>query len=345
MSPRISLLALTAAAIAFSTPARAEDACTQIIVYAVKQFCSLMPNGQSLCQPVALTGPSPACQVPAPGQFKPVPLAPPTVQFPMGMPMAAPSPYPIPYPVMPPSFPPSFPSSPGNPYLASPMTAQPVSPFGAAPMPFVAPPAAAASATSPVMPPATAQAPASPSVAQPAQAIPAPPVVATSPAPQMPAPATVTAAPVAVAPVAAAPTAPVAADASTPEAVTPNLPDAPSLPAVVAEAVALFPFDSAELTDLGRQTLDSWLASAPVGMPVVVYGHADRLGPEDYNMELSQRRADAARMYLISKGKDPRDIRGVGRGEADPVKRCKGGPTDATKACLAPNRRVLITHE
>jgi OOP family OmpA-OmpF porin len=114
---------------------------------------------------------------------------------------------------------------------------------------------------------------------------------------------------------------------------------------LVAEAVALFPFDSAELTPLGKQTLDSWLASAPMGMPVVVYGHADRLGPEDYNMKLSQRRADAARMYLISKGKDPRDIRSVGRGEADPVKRCKGGPTEATKACLAPNRRVLITHE
>jgi OOP family OmpA-OmpF porin len=145
--------------------------------------------------------------------------------------------------------------------------------------------------------------------------------------------------------VAAAASSPAPGDAATPEAVTPNLPEAPSLPVVVAEAVALFDFDSAELTALGKETLDRWLASAPVGMPVVVYGYADRLGPEDYNLRLSQRRADAARMYLISKGKDPRDIRSVGRGEADPVKFCKGGPTPATKACLAPNRRVLITHE
>jgi len=133
--------------------------------------------------------------------------------------------------------------------------------------------------------------------------------------------------------------------AAQPEPVTPNLPDAPSLPVVVAEAVALFAFDSAELTPLGKETLDAWLASAPVGMPVVVYGYADRLGPEDYNLELSLRRADAARFYLIAQGKDARDIRSVGKGETDPVKRCKGGPTEATKACLAPNRRVLITHE
>lgn len=321
MSTRVSLLALTALSIALSTPARAEDACTQIIVYAVKQFCSLMPNGQSLCQPVALTGPSPACQAPAPGQFKPVPLAPPTVQFPMGMPMAAPAPYPAIPPGMPPVMPPSLPTSPYTPYLASPMLAQPVSPFGASPMPLTAPAA-------------TAQAPAAPLQAPPS---------APQQTPATPDPAAAT--PALVAPVAAAPVSPAAKDASAPEAVTPNLPEAPSMPPVVAEAVALFPFDSAKLTDLGKQTLDSWLASAPVGMPVVVYGHADRLGPKAYNMALSQRRADAARMYLISKGKDPRDIRSVGKGETEPVKRCKGGPTDATKACLAPNRRVLITHE
>lgn len=337
MPPRFTALFFSLTAAMAPLSAHAEDACTQIIVYAVKQFCSLLPNGQSLCQPVALTGPSPACQVPDPGQFKPVPLAPPTVQFPMGMPMAAPTPYPA----MPPVMPPSMPASPyNNPYLPSPMTAQPVSPFGTMPMPFMAPPAA----TVPAAPPAAVQAPTPAPAAQSVPLAPAPTVATTSPAPLAPVQVLPPSA-VMPAPKVADSAAPAATDISAPEPVTPNLPDAPSLPAVVAEAVALFPFDSAELTLLGQQTLDSWLASAPVGMPVVVYGHADRLGPEDYNMELSQRRADAARMYLISKGKDPRDIRSVGKGEADPVKRCKGGPNDATKACLAPNRRVLITHE
>jgi OOP family OmpA-OmpF porin len=145
--------------------------------------------------------------------------------------------------------------------------------------------------------------------------------------------------------VAIAPASPAKTASSAPEAVTPDLPEAPMLPVVVAEARALFDFDSAELTSLGKETLDSWLATAPVGMPVVVSGHADRLGPEDYNLELSLRRATAARDYLVAKGKDVRDIRIVAKGELEPVKRCKGGPTDATKACLAPNRRVLITPE
>jgi OOP family OmpA-OmpF porin len=117
------------------------------------------------------------------------------------------------------------------------------------------------------------------------------------------------------------------------------------LPVVVAEAKALFDFDSAELTSLGRETLDSWLATAPVGMPVLISGHADRLGPEPYNLELSLRRAMAARDYLVAHGKDARDIRIVAKGELEPVKQCRGGPNDATKACLAPNRRVLITPE
>jgi OOP family OmpA-OmpF porin len=113
----------------------------------------------------------------------------------------------------------------------------------------------------------------------------------------------------------------------------------------VVDALAHFAFDSAELTEAGRGTLDAWLAHAPVGMPVVVSGYADRLGPEPYNLDLSLRRAMAARDYLVARGKDARDIRIHAKGENEPVKNCRGGPTPATKACLAPNRRVVIVPE
>jgi outer membrane protein OmpA-like peptidoglycan-associated protein len=113
----------------------------------------------------------------------------------------------------------------------------------------------------------------------------------------------------------------------------------------VVDALAHFDFDSAELTEAGRDTLDAWLAQAPVGMPVVISGYADRLGPEPYNVDLSLRRAMAARDYLVSRGKDVRDIRIHARGETHAVKHCKGGPTPSTKACLAPNRRVEISPE
>ncbi len=368
MIARVHLFRFTAVFAALSslsaTPARAEgeteNVCTQIMVYAVRQFCSLLPNGQTACQPVALTGPNPACQLPNPGQFKPVPLAPPTIQMPMAPPMAMPSPYPFMPPIAPPAppamqpyVPPVMPASPGTPYQTSPTTGQSVSPFGAAPSPFMPPPAAAPmnpAASAPSAPPAFPW-PQAPAVAAPSAPTPSTPAIpwpqTTTSAPQS-TPTTVAPVPAPQAPTtgpSASPAAPVAIDASAPEAVTPNLPDAPSMPPVVAEAVALFPFDSAELTPLGQQTLDTWLASAPSGVPVAVFGYADRLGPEDYNLALSWRRANAARSYLISKGKDSRDIRSEGRGEADPVKFCKGGPTDATKACLAPNRRVLITPE
>ena len=327
MNSRVYAQALIAACIVLSSPVKAQDECTKLVIYAINQFCRMLPNGQNLCQPVALTGPSPACEVPAGTQLKPIPLAPPTLQMPQGYPFAynqAPfTPYtPFPPTAFPGYVPPQF----GMPQFAMPQGFMPMAP--AAGQTEAATPQSAPTTAETRRPVATDAPPAAESTTSPT-------TVASAPLPP----------PVTASPEAATPASPITTDASAPEMITPNLPEAPSLPVVVAEAVALFPFDSAELTPLGKQALDNWLASAPVGMPVVVYGYADRLGPEDYNLELSRRRADAARFYLISKGKDPRDIRAIGKGETDPVKRCKGGPSDATKACLAPNRRVLITNE
>ena len=48
---------------------------------------------------------------------------------------------------------------------------------------------------------------------------------------------------------------------------------------------------------------------------VIVQGHADRLGSNEYNQRLSQKRADATRAYLVSKGMDASRIEAVGFGE------------------------------
>jgi len=76
-----------------------------------------------------------------------------------------------------------------------------------------------------------------------------------------------------------------------------------------------------------------------------ITGHADRLGPEPYNLKLSLRRAETVKQYLAGKGVDARVIQLEAKGESDPVKRCKGGATPATKACLAPNRRAEVESE
>ena len=365
MKPRLYALAIIAASSTLTAPAHAEDECTKLIIYAIKQFCSLLPNGQSLCQPVALTGPSPACEVPPGTQLKPVPLAPPRVQMPQPYPYTPPfgqTPFaPAPFAPYTPFPPVAFPQGPlpgytpqqftmpqfAMPQLAMPQFAMPTPPAPAAPStaPVAAKPAAAPE-------PKPAAEPAATATLVPAEAEKAPP----APAPSIAAPAS-EAATKPAAPVSES-AAPAPVPSVTPVATPVEAPPVPQAAAearpaessasgsvVVEDALAHFAFDSAELTQAGRDTLDAWLAHAPVGMPVTVSGYADRLGPEPYNLKLSQQRADAARNYLISKGKDARDIRTIARGEADPVTRCKGGPTPTTKKCLAPNRRVEIKPE
>ena len=69
---------------------------------------------------------------------------------------------------------------------------------------------------------------------------------------------------------------------------------------------------------------------------VSVYGHADATGPEDYNMQLSQRRAQSVSSYLAGQGVAPMRLQAVGFGESRPV-----APND-TEAGRSANRRVEI---
>lgn len=54
-------------------------------------------------------------------------------------------------------------------------------------------------------------------------------------------------------------------------------------------------------------------------MNVEIQGYTDNIGAEQYNINLSQRRADAVRIYLISKGIQASRLRAVGYGERNPV--------------------------
>lgn len=75
---------------------------------------------------------------------------------------------------------------------------------------------------------------------------------------------------------------------------------------------------------------------------VIVTGHTDRLGSQQYNKNLSEKRAAAVAAYLKNKGTSA-DIEILGAGESQPVKACsdKLGRKKLI-ACLAPNRRVVI---
>ena len=78
----------------------------------------------------------------------------------------------------------------------------------------------------------------------------------------------------------------------------------PRVAKVTLAADTLFAFDSAKLSEDGRNMLDQ-LVSRMAGMDVEVIlttGYADRLGKDAYNQKLSEERAQAVAEYLESKG-------------------------------------------
>jgi len=98
----------------------------------------------------------------------------------------------------------------------------------------------------------------------------------------------------------------------------------------------------------GRAAIDSEIITRLNGVQklelVLVTGHTDRIGSQQYNQRLSERRADAVRDYLVSKGV-PRDkIETLGMGKTQPVPGvvCNQKSQKELIACLAPNRRVEV---
>jgi outer membrane protein OmpA-like peptidoglycan-associated protein len=69
---------------------------------------------------------------------------------------------------------------------------------------------------------------------------------------------------------------------------------------------------------------------------MVVEGHTDSQGKDDYNLGLSQRRAEAVRSYLVSRGISSDMIQATGKGELEPIADNKSAEGRAN------NRRVEI---
>ena len=70
---------------------------------------------------------------------------------------------------------------------------------------------------------------------------------------------------------------------------------------------------------------------------VKIEGHTDSQGSTDYNIQLSQNRAESVRNFLISNGISPERITAQGMGEGYPV------ATNSTAAGRQQNRRVEVT--
>ena len=76
------------------------------------------------------------------------------------------------------------------------------------------------------------------------------------------------------------------------------------------------------------------MKGTPQIVEIEVQGHADERGEDAHNMDLTERRAKAVRVYLIDKGIDGNRLQSHGYGETKPV--CMEHNED----CWSRNRRV-----
>ena len=142
-------------------------------------------------------------------------------------------------------------------------------------------------------------------------------------------------------------TAPVAAPAATPAPVpAPTTPrvtttiEAPK-PVAIKQSYAvdtLFDFDRAVIKPEGKAKLDELVTRiTKITLEVVIaVGHTDSVGTDAYNTKLGDRRAQAVKAYLISRGVERNRVYTESKGESQPV------ADNRTKEGRAKNRRVEI---
>ena len=93
-----------------------------------------------------------------------------------------------------------------------------------------------------------------------------------------------------------------------------------------------FDIDATDMAALRRQA--EYLTQYPSAR-ATVEGHADERGTRDYNLALGEKRANAARAYLVSLGIADSRLRTVSYGEERPV------ATGSTESAWARNRRAV----
>jgi OOP family OmpA-OmpF porin len=127
--------------------------------------------------------------------------------------------------------------------------------------------------------------------------------------------------------------------------------EGPAAPAVKVTLAAevLFDFDKAVLKDEGKSLLNTEVVEKMKAHPeaelVMVTGYTDRIGSDKYNQNLSERRANAVKDYIVSQGVEESRLKAAGKGEQNPVVDCKGVRGKKLIECLQPNRRVVVETE
>ena len=102
-----------------------------------------------------------------------------------------------------------------------------------------------------------------------------------------------------------------------------------------------FDFDKYTLKAKARQTLErqATFLKNNAGVKVALQGHADERGTREYNLALGERRANAAKEYLISLGIDPNRITIISYGKERPA------VAGSNESAWSQNRRAVTVIE
>jgi outer membrane protein OmpA-like peptidoglycan-associated protein len=109
--------------------------------------------------------------------------------------------------------------------------------------------------------------------------------------------------------------------------------------AVLNQEQVRFKFNSAKLDDQSKKVLDDLAAKLKENPDaiLVMEGHTDSTGPEDYNIQLGQKRVEAVSRYLVVEQDVPMNrISNLSFGKAKPLNANKG------KDARAENRAVVV---
>ena len=98
-----------------------------------------------------------------------------------------------------------------------------------------------------------------------------------------------------------------------------------------------FGFDKSDLSSEARATLDrqsAWMKKYP-SVKITMEGHADERGTREYNLALGERRAAAAKNYLVAAGIAADRVKTVSYGKERPA------VLGSNEAAWAQNRRAV----
>ncbi|WP_172292485.1 peptidoglycan-associated lipoprotein Pal [Pseudoruegeria sp. HB172150] len=114
----------------------------------------------------------------------------------------------------------------------------------------------------------------------------------------------------------------------------------PSSPAYFNQTIGdrvLFAVDQSTLSAEAQSVLQgqaTWLTDNPE-YTATIEGHADEQGTRVYNFNLGERRANAVREYLVSRGVAPNRLTTISYGKERPIEIC------SDEACYSQNRRSV----